>query len=184
MKNYSLPLLLAVLFGCTAPSTSDQINQPIRASKPPLPRTYWPLDHTAQRSQTTLPGKPGYRITVVTASLNDSAVVNPVTTDAGPELDISHNYESLLTVTQGKHLLTQARLSKALFRHERVAQTLGPLTTLALSRTTFVNYRAPEFYFTTRLGVPDSDMFAEAKVALAPNQQLRVVSLKMPKESE
>jgi hypothetical protein len=180
MSYLPLVLLLAVS-SCSAPSIT---NQPLPKEKSPFARTYWPLDHASQQSQTVLHGIPTYRITVVTACLNDSAVVNPITTDSGPALDISHNYESVLTITKGTRLLTQARLTKELFRHDQVAHTLGPLTALVLSRTAFVKYRASEFHFTTRLGVPDSDIFAEAEIALAPGQKLRLVSTKVPEEVE
>lgn len=184
--NY-LSFILLVVSSCSPPTTADQNIQPLpttKASKNSLTRTYWPLDHTPQQNQTVLPGDPNYRITVVTTCLNDSAVINPITTDTGPALDVSHNYESVLTVTKGTRLLEQVHLTKELFQHNQVAQALGPLTTLALSRTAFTKYQAPEFHFTTRLGVPDSDIFAEAEVALLPNQKLRLVSVKMPRESE
>lgn len=185
--NY-LPLILLVLVaGCSAPTAADQNSQPlsaIAASKNSLPCTYWPLDHSPQQSQTMLPAPLSYRITVITTCLNDSAVVNPITTDTGPALDVSHNYESVLTVARGKRLLAQVSLTKELFRHNQLAQSLGSLTTLSLSRTAFTKYQAPEFRFTTRLGVPDSDIFAEAEIALLPNQELRLASVNIPKEAE
>lgn len=182
--NYPYIILLAAFSSCSALSTTDQVSQLPQTSKPPLPRTFWPLDDTPQKSQTILSGPLNYCVTVVTTCLNDSAVVNSIITDAGPADDVSHNYESVLTVSQGTRLLTQTHLTKELFQHNQVAQALGPLGTLSLSRTAFVKYRAPEFYFTTRLGVPDSDIFAEAEVALAPNQQLRLVSVKLPEEAD
>lgn len=187
MTHYLSLALLIIFSSCSAPPSSGQNNPPAvvnAASKPFLPRTYWPLDHATQQSRTILPGFSKYCVTVVTTCLNDSAVVNPITTDTGPALDISHNYESVLTVALGTHPVVQARLTKELFRHNQTAQTLGPLASLSLSRTAFVKYRAPEFYFTTRLGVPDSDIFAEAEVAIAPSQQLRLVSVKLPEEAE
>jgi hypothetical protein len=95
-----------------------------------------------------------------------------VTLAAGPALAVSHNYVSEFTLTYGTHVWPRARLTKALFQNNPVAQTLGPLSELVLSRTEFVRYQAPEYRFDTRLGVPDSDLFVEAEVALPPNRGL------------
>jgi hypothetical protein len=184
------PILLFVLASCSAPTTPAQKASlegpppPAAATSPAaLPRTYWALDYTAQRNQPLVAGSPPCRIAVVTTCLNDSAVVNPVTLAIGPGLDVSHNYASELTLTHGTHVWQRARLTKELFRTNPVAQTLGPLSELVLSRTEFVRYQAPEYRFATRLGVPDSDLFVEAEVALTPNRGLRVVSVREQEQS-
>jgi len=182
--NHLLPILLVILSGCSTQSTADQNSQPlptVTANKVSPTRTYWPLDHVPKQSRIVLPGSPNY---CITSCLNDSAVVNPITIDTGPALDVSHNYESVLMVTKRTRLWVQARLTKELFRHNWVAQTLGLLSSLSLSRTAFTKYQAPGFRFTTRLGIPDSDIFAEAEVALVPNQGLRLVSVKMQEDAE
>lgn len=143
-----------------------------------LRRTYWPLDHDVDTQDTVLPGPDHYRVRVVTTCLNDSAVVNPITENAGPALEVSHNYQSELVVTRGRLPWGKATLTKALFRDHSVA--LGPLQELSLSRTAFARYLSGEFVFTTRLGVPDSDVFAEAEVGLVPAKALRLVKVIQP----
>jgi hypothetical protein len=142
-----------------------------------LPRSYWPLDLVKKQSQIRLTKPPHCLVTVITECLNDSAVVNPITLDTGPGLDISHNYESSIYIAPASHARQHERLSKAIFKYNPIAQKLGPLSTLVLSHTAFVGYQAPEFRFTTRLGVPDSDIFVEGEVALIPNQGLHLVTV-------
>ena len=51
---------------------------------------------------------------VVTTCLNDSAVVNSIVEDAGPALDVSHNYQSELFVFRGAKPWLHYRLTKSL----------------------------------------------------------------------
>jgi hypothetical protein len=175
-------LFLLVVIGTTHCTTPDPLvaETPVAGPTPPaeLRRTYWPLDHDVAARDTVLPGPDHYRVRVVTTCLNDSAVVNPITEDAGPALDVSHNYQSELVVTRGRLPWGKATLKKDLFRGQLVG--LGPLQELSLSRTAFARYRSGEFVFTTRLGVPDSDLFAEAEVGLVPAKGLRVIRVIPP----
>lgn len=190
MKHLLLVVPL-VLLSCSAPAPSQRINSSNEeaavaslATPKSLRHAYWPPDYDIQRSQAIVPGPAHYRVGVATSCLNDSAVVNPVVLDEGSALDISHNYESLLSINRGATVWQRVRLTKALFQHDPRVRTLGPLSSLVISRTAFLKYRAPAFYFTTRLGAPDSDIFLEAEVALVPNEGLQVIKIKRQVEME
>lgn len=186
MEKFILPILLLITSSCSSTATPEagearrnkEFPLAPRSSRPILPHAYWPLDYTVQRHQTTVPGPSHYRVAVVTKCLNDSAVVNQVTSDKGPALDVSHNYESILSVYREAGVWQQARLTKQLFKHDALAQKLGLLSTLALSHTAFEKYKAPDFYFVTQLGVPDSDIFIEGEIALTPNKGIRLVKVR------
>jgi hypothetical protein len=184
MKRSGLSLLLLVVQGCTQCTPADRRTLEASTAGPIPPaearRTYWPLDHEVAQWDTLLPGPDRYRVGVLTSCLNDSAVVNPITEDAGPALDVSHNYQSELTISHGRLPWAKATLTKALFRDQPVVQRLSPLHQLALSRTTFVRYRAGEFVFATRLGIPDSDLFVEAEVGFLPANGLHVIRVVKP----
>jgi hypothetical protein len=192
MKKFLLLFLLSIVSGCPSTTTSEgsksrQIEDSSLSSQPSQPiltRTYWPLDYIVQRHNTIVHELSHYRVTVTTNCLNDSSVINLVTADVGTALDVSHNYESLLSVERGTVVWKQGRLTKQIFQHDSLAQKLGPLATLVLSHTSFTRYRAPNFYFTTRLGVPDSDIFIEAEVALMPNSKLRLVKVRKQVETK
>ena len=185
-----------IVFECTAcssPSLPKQegassekalVNNQLPPSTTLLPRTYWSLDTTVQRSDTVLRERVPYHIRIVTTCLNDSAVVNPITLQTGPALDVSHNYQSDLYISRGQQPWLHERLTKALFRQNALVQTLGSLQELALSRTAFLTYQHGEFRFTTCLGVPDSDIFVEAEVAVIPEQGLQVVKVQQPEDGE
>ncbi|GAB3738948.1 hypothetical protein GCM10027594_19320 [Hymenobacter agri] len=136
------------------------------------------MDTTVERRDTLLPGRDHYRVRVVTACLNDSAVINAVVEEGKTVLDVSHNYRSDLLVTRNGQDWAHARLTKALFATNSVAQGLGPLHEWHLSRTAFVRRQQNDFVFYTRLSIPDSDIFVEAEVALAPPAALRVVRVR------
>ncbi|RZK34216.1 MAG: hypothetical protein EOO61_13965 [Hymenobacter sp.] len=180
-------LVLLAIAGCTssdhpASELSAVSQAPVATSV--LRRTYWPLDHTIDRYDTLLPGRERYRVRVVTTCLNDSAVVDSITEDAGPALAISHNYQSDLTIAQGQQLWAHAQLTKTLFKDNPVAQELGPVQEWALSRTAFRRHQQGQFVFYTRLGIPDSDIFMEAEVALSPPNRLRLLSVHQPTQEE
>lgn len=183
-------MLVAFACSCSKHESSSQradvqhrISENKATSSKALTRLYWPLDHTPQQKQTVLPGFPQYRVMVITTCLNDSAVSNPITLDTGPALDVSHNYESDLLVSKNGRPWQRARLTKAIFQGNAAAQKLGPLASLALSSTAFLAYKKPDFLFYTRLGIPDSDVFVEATVALQPDKGLRLVEVREPKTS-
>lgn len=184
MKRSVLSLLLLVVLGCAYCTTPNHpaSEAPIAGPTPPtaVRRTYWPLDHEVAQRDTLLPGPDHYRVRVVTRCLNDSAVVNPLTEDAGLALEVSHNYQSELTISRERLPWVKATLTKALFRDQPVVQQLGPLHQWALARTTFVRYQGGEFVFATRLGVPDSDIFVDAEVGLLPAKGLRIVRVVRP----
>ncbi|MBO0357058.1 DUF4738 domain-containing protein [Hymenobacter sp. BT186] len=177
--------LLAVVTasGCTSPdqTSQDQLTIVQRPKATPR-RMYWPLDSVVERRDTLLPGPERYRVQVVTTCLNDSAVVNHIVEDAGPALDVSHNYQSELFVFRGDKPWLHQRLTKALFADNPIAKQLGSAQEWALSRTAFVGCQQGKFRFYTRLGVPDSDVFMEAQVALSPTQGLQVISVQQPVE--
>lgn len=140
-------LVLLNVVGCASPDhTVNATNEaPIAidtvAHTSALRRTYWPTDYKVEKSDTILPGREHYQVSVVTACLNDSAVVNPLTEDAGQVLDVSHNYQSDLYVAHGRNPWLHERLTKALFQDNPVAKGLGPLHEWALSRTSFLGYQ-------------------------------------------
>jgi hypothetical protein len=125
-----------------------------------------------------VPGLPQYRVTVSTTCLNDSAVINPITLETGPALDVSHNYERDILITKNGRIWQKEHLTKALFQGNAVAELLGPLPGLKLSFTSFTGYKKPDLLFYTRLGVPNSDIFVEAEVALQPGKGLRLVNVR------
>ena len=157
------------------------IVQPSVATPAPR-RTYWPLDSAVERRDTLLPGPERYRVRVVTTSLNDSAVVNSIVEDAGLALDVSHNYQSELFVFRGEKPWLHHRLTKTPFVVHPATKQLGAEQEWALSRTEFVAHRQGKFLFYTRLGIPDSDIFVEAEVALSPAHGLQVISVRQPIE--
>ncbi|NVO32884.1 hypothetical protein [Hymenobacter lapidiphilus] len=175
-------LFLLVVLGCARcaspdPATSEAPAVPL----PPAPSsssTYWPVDPEIDQRDTLLPGPDRYRVRVVTTCLNDSAVLlSPVEGDTSPERLYAHNYHSKLVITRAGHPWANATLSKTLFRNHPVLQGFVPLPELALSRTAYLRRQRGEFVFYTRLGVPDSDIFVEAEVALNPATGLRVVQV-------
>jgi hypothetical protein len=188
--------LLVLLLPLLAASCSNSDNSPLHfdsQAQPlnvagihpkPLARLYWPLDHTREQKQTLVPALPHCRVMVTTICLNDSAVVNTTTLDTGSALDIAHNYESDLSIIKNGHVWQQERLTKALFEGNATAQALGPLSELTLSFTSFTGYKKPDFLFYTRLGVPDSDVFVEAEVALQPGKGLRLANVREQTPSE
>jgi hypothetical protein len=182
MKRSVLSLL--IVLGCAhcTPADRPALEAPTAGRTPPpaLRRTYWPLDHEVAQHDTLLPGPVPYRVCVVTSCLNDSAVVNPLTEDAGPVLDVSHNYQSELLILHGRSPWAKATLTKALFQDHPAARRLSPLSQLVLGRTRFVRCRGGEFVFTTRVGVPDSDLFIDAEVGLRPPQGLRILRIVDP----
>lgn len=192
MKNWLLaPLLWFAFTACSSPSlphATGRAPEEALATKShtvnptPLPRTYWALDTATQKSDTLLAGQPPYHIRVITTCLNDSAVVNRIRLDTGPALDVSHNYVSELLISQRQQPWLHERLTKALFQQNALVQTLGPLQELALSRTAFLAYAHGQFRFTTRLGVPDSDIFVEAEVAVIPGRGVQLVQVQRPPE--
>lgn len=184
-------VLLLGFTACSSPSSRKeeapvkekaQVTDRLIARPTTLPRTYWSLDTSAQQSDTLLAGSPAYHIRVVTTCLNDSAVVNRIGAGSGFALDVSHNYESDLSISRGQQPWLHERLTKAHFQQDTLVQTLGSLSELALSRTTFLAYTDGAFRFATRLGVPDSDLFVEAEVAVNPEQGLRIVKVQEPAE--
>jgi hypothetical protein len=184
-------LVMLNVFGCASPdqpgnSTNDApaVASDTVARSTALRRTYWPTDYKVEKSDTTLLGREHYKVSVVTTCLNDSAVVNPITEDAGPALDVSHNYQSDLYVARGRQPWLHERLTKALFQDNPVAKGLGPLREWALSRTSFLGYQHGQFRFYTRLGIPDSDVFVEAEVALIPTKGLHIVSVREQESTE
>ncbi|MBJ6146416.1 hypothetical protein [Hymenobacter sp. BT559] len=188
MKPFVLLFLaLLAVAGCTSsnhPASELSAVSQAPVTTPVLRRTYWPLDHTIDRYDTLLPGRERYRVRVVTTCLNDSAVVDSITEDAGPALAISHNYQSDLTIAQGQQLWAHAQLTKTLFKDNPVAQELGPVQEWALSRTAFRRHQQGQFVFYTRLGIPDSDIFMEAEVALSPPNRLRLLNVHQPIQEE
>jgi hypothetical protein len=117
--------------------------------------------------------------------LNDSAVLlSPVEGETSPDRLYAHNYQSRLAVTLGTQPWANATLSKALFRNHPALKSFVPLNELALSRTAFLRRQRGEFVFYTRLGVPDSDIFLEAEVALDPAKGVRVVKVTEPDAEE
>ncbi|AHJ95455.1 hypothetical protein [Hymenobacter swuensis] len=178
-------LALITASGCTSQdqAPSEQLGTVQRpAATPASRRTYWPVDSAVDRRNTSLPGPERYRVQVVTTCLNDSAVVNPIVEDSGPAQDVSHNYQSELFVFRGNKPWLHQRLTKGLFVGHPVAKQLGAVQEWALSRTTFLAHRQGQFLFSTRLGIPDSDIFVEAEVAVSPTQGLRIVSVRQPVE--
>lgn len=129
-----------------------------------------------------LPGRDRYRVQVVTTCLNDSAVVNSIVEDAGPALDVSHNYQSELFVFRGAKPWLHYRLTKSLFAGHPATKQLGTVQEWTLSQTAFLAHRQGQFRFSTRLGIPDSDIFVEAEVAVSPTQGLQIVSVQHPLE--
>lgn len=189
MKNaVVLALIVLGLAGCTTPASpdhrEDSAAQVPTAAAAPLPRTYWPLDTTVEQRDTVLAGRGRYHIRVVTTCLNDSAVINPITSEAGPALAVSHNYQSELYVARGQQPWLHERLTKALFQHNPIAQSLDSVQNCALSRTAFLRYQHGEFRFYTRLSIPDSDIFVEAEVALMPGKGLRLVRVRPSEGSD
>jgi hypothetical protein len=181
MKPSLVPFFgLLVATACTSPDrTPQKQHTTARPVVKPAPRRfYWPLDKAVERQDTLLPGPQRYRVQVVTACLNDSAVVNSEADDAGPLLAVSHNYQSDLFVSRGAKPWLHQRLTKALFLGHPVAQRFAPAQEWALSHTAFLAYKQGEFRFYTRLAIPDSDLFVEAEVALTPAQGVRVVSIR------
>lgn len=180
MKPSLVPFFgLLVATAYTSPDRTLQEQPTARPVAKPAPRRfYWPLDKAVERQDTLLPGPQRYRVQVVTACLNDSAVVNSASDDAGPLLAVSHNYQSDLLVFRGTKPWLHQRLTKALFLGHPVAQRFAPTQEWALSHTAFLAYKQGEFHFYTRLAIPDSDIFVEAEVALTPTQRVRIVSIR------
>ena len=188
MKNLAVSALMSLgVASCSLPTKprsnletheGQSTSHKSQSKSTSLPRTYWPLDYKVQKSDTLLPGQQAYHITVATTCLNDSAVINPITLDAGPALDVSHNYISDIYIARGKQPWQHERLTKTFFQDNSIMQKFGPLHELQLSRTAFLRYQHGEFCFYTRLGIPDSDIFMEAEVALTPTKGLRVISVK------
>jgi hypothetical protein len=184
-------LVLLNVVGCASPDHTANFTDesPVVATdavahSSALRRTYWPTDYKVEKSDTILPGREHYQVSVVTACLNDSAVVNPLTEDARQVLDVSHNYQSDLYVARGRKPWLHERLTKALFQDNPVAKGLGPWHEWVLSRTSFLSYQHGQFRFYTRLGIPDSDIFVEAEVALIPTKGLHVVSVREQESTE
>lgn len=178
-------LALLAASGCTSPDQApverpNSVQPPVATSRPR--RTYWPLDSVVEQRDTLLPGPERYRVRVVTTSLNDSAIVHSIVEDAGPALDVSHNYQSELLVFRGEKPWLHHRLSKKLFVSHPATKQLGAEQEWALSRTEFVAHRQGKFLFYTRLGIPESDIFVEAEVALSPAQGLQIISVRQPVE--
>jgi len=187
--TYSTALFLA-LFAVSSCTSADRLplNSPVAkqalAAAPVVRRTYWLLDHAIEQHETLLAGREHYQVRVVTSCLNDSAVVNPSTENGEPLLDISHNYQSELTVARGQQPWGHARLTKDFFTNNLLAQKLGPSQEWLLSNTAFVRHQQGQFVFYTRVGIPDSDVFMEAEVALVPPDKLRLVSVRQPAQEE
>jgi hypothetical protein len=187
MRSLLKVTLFLAVTGCSSTTESTQVGAlPVatRAAKAPLPRTYWPLDSASQRTRAVLQGPPRYEVVITTKCLNDSLVVNQILLDERPVLDFSHNYESEISITRQGRTWQKATLTKALFLNNARVRSIDPLSALSLSRTAFVRYEAPAFYFTTRIGVPDSDIFAEAEVSFLPSSGFRVVSIRKQREVE
>jgi|GEM_PF-3569149 len=188
MKSLLQVACFLVVTGCSSSSESIQNSarpaDAVPIAKAPLPHLYWPLDNALQRTRTVLPGLPRYEIVVTTKCLNDSSVINRTLLDEGPALDFSHNYESEISITRQGYAWQKATLTKALFQNNPQVRSIDSLAALSLSRTAFVRYKAPAFYFSTRIGVPDSDVFAEAEVSFVPSTGLRVVSVRGQEEAE
>ena len=172
---------LAGVFGCSSPDQSAG-SAPTATHEIPVspiqPRFYYAVDTIVEQRDTLLPGRDHYRVRVVTTCLNDSAVVNSVIEEGRTVLDVSHNYQSDLFIMRDGQVLGRARLTKTLFANDSVARGLGPLQEWILSRTVYIQRQHDEFVFYTRLGIPDSDIFVEAEVALLPPASLRIVRVR------
>jgi hypothetical protein len=187
--TYSPALFLALLAvsSCTSvdrPPLNSPVAKQALAATPVIRRTYWPLDHAIEQHDTLLAGREHYQVRVITTCLNDSAVVNPSTENGEPLLDVSHNYQSDLTVARGQQPWRHARLTKDFFQDNPVAQKLGPSQEWRLSNTEFVRHQPGQFVFYTRVGIPDSDVFVEAEVALVSPDKLRLISVHQPVQKE
>lgn len=187
--TYSTALLLALLAvsSCTSadhPPLNSPVAKQALSATPVIRRTYWPLDQAIEQHDTLLAGREHYQVRVITTCLNDSAVINPSTENGEPLLDVSHNYQSDLTITRSQQAWGHARLTKDFFKDNLLVRKLGPSQEWMLSNTAFVQQQPRQFVFYTRVGIPDSDVFVEAQVALIPPDKLRLVSVRQPVQEE
>lgn len=189
LKNLSaVVVLLAILMSCSDNSESNpglNVKQsatntqsiPPTYSSATKRKEYWAVDTLVESSDTILNLAHQYRISVVNRCLNDSAVVNIENNDIGPIQQISHNYQSVIEVTRDGSPWVRQVVTKEIFNQSKEARKLGSLREVSISRTAFQRYESGKFVFYTRLGVPDSDIFVEAELTVAPNQEVRIMKV-------
>ncbi|QIX60779.1 hypothetical protein HER32_06145 [Hymenobacter sp. BT18] len=112
-----------------------------------------------------------YRLSWVTKSLNDNAVLDTVQDDKGKFLIAGHNYETKLQAWHNSQPLFTTTLTKELLGSpEEVAA-------YSWHSITYQGYRKEEFIFHAWMSIPDSDIGWEGEIAVDKSGQPRLVRL-------
>jgi hypothetical protein len=160
-----------IFFACGNEHTNNTGNTKAQAIETdPIKKNYWPVDKDTTITDTTLSMyNETYQLKIKTYCLNDSAVVNKVGVQdengAGmhDELDISHNYSVIITLTKDSKEILSKQLTKEIFKDSLDAEFYK---TAILNDIEYKFVRTNRLYFTATLLIPDTDIIYETDFAI------------------